>query len=202
MADADVAPPVARGGASTSWRGLVGAYCWVEHRIFELTGAWATGAGRRRRAALEPASCGSGAPAVSRRHGALAGRWAERLPVRAGVDRGRPGGRAGRARWPGRSRRWRPSRTPGRRGDALVEAVLPRLQAVYGAHLRTASPVSEAPVLEVLAGARRDSGGGDPRWPALLEASAAGRRGAPRLGALNSNRRLTKLSVFPAVRPS
>ena len=39
---------------------------------------------------------------------------------------------------------------------ALVQAVLPGLQAVYGAHRRTASPVSEGSVLEVLAAAQRD----------------------------------------------
>ena len=44
MADASGAAGGA-GGASTSSPRLVGAYCWVEHRIFELTGAWASAPG-------------------------------------------------------------------------------------------------------------------------------------------------------------
>ena len=51
-----------RGGASTSWPALVGAYCWVENRIFEISGAWATGAGRGPTAG-STRRCGSGAPA-------------------------------------------------------------------------------------------------------------------------------------------
>ena len=62
---------------------LVGAYCWIEHRIFEVTGAWATGS---RPADDDVAELRVWAAATSRRHGTLAGRWAERLPVRAGVD--------------------------------------------------------------------------------------------------------------------
>ncbi len=147
-------------GATATWRGidelaeLVGTYCWVEKRIFEVTGAWATGAGEGPDGGLEPALrvwCAG----VSRRHGLLAARWAERLPVRAGVDaaalvrppdgpladafdvvEAAPDSRAGVA--------------------ALVEAVLPGLQALYGAHRQAPNPVSEASVLEVLAGAHRD----------------------------------------------
>ncbi len=130
---------------------LVGAYCWLEHRIFAVTGSWATGDH-----ALDPALrvwCA----AVSRRHAALAGCWEERLPVRAGVDRTglvvAPGGpldgllgaladepeaRAGVA--------------------ALVATVLPRLLAAYDDHLTGASPVCEAPVMEVLTIAQRALG--------------------------------------------
>ena len=77
------------GAAATTWRGIdelaevVGGYCWAEKRVFEVAGGWATGAGDP---GLEPAVrvwCAG----VSRRHGLLAARWAERLPVRAGVDR-------------------------------------------------------------------------------------------------------------------
>ena len=110
---------------------------------------------------------------MSRRHGLLAARWAERLPVRAGVDRGAlvtaPAGplaggldalaaasdvRAGVA--------------------ALVESLLPRLQGVYGVHRQTASPVSEASVLEVLAGAHRDLTAEISGGRALLEGSPVG----------------------------
>jgi len=75
-------------GGTRDWRGidelagLVGAYCWVENRIFELSGAWASDEHGGLESALRVWCAG-----VSRRHGALAARWAERLPVRAGVDR-------------------------------------------------------------------------------------------------------------------
>ena len=59
----------------------VGEYCWVEHRLFELTGRpGPAGAGRRRR---ESGSCSARcrpAMAPSRCQ------WRDRLPVRAGVD--------------------------------------------------------------------------------------------------------------------
>jgi len=41
--------PETAAGEARGWRtidelgALVGAYCWLEHRIFEVTGAWATG---------------------------------------------------------------------------------------------------------------------------------------------------------------
>ena len=107
------------------WRGidelaaLVGHYGWLEARLFELTGRWATapagdGAAPDPRADELRVWCA----AASRRHGQLAAHWAQRLPVRAGVDagslvvapsgalaealdaleaRGGPGGRGGRA---------------------------------------------------------------------------------------------------------
>ena len=55
-----------------------------------------------------------------------------------------------------------------------MEAVLPRLQAVYGVHRQTASPVSEASVLEVLTGAHRDLAAEISGGRALLEGSAEG----------------------------
>ena len=81
-------------GAGRTLRGidelaaLVGAYCWVERRIFQIAGAWACSPDDA------PAAPGDRAhdelrvwcAALSRRHGSLAGCWAERLPVRAGVD--------------------------------------------------------------------------------------------------------------------
>ena len=85
MAEAEPASPGDRGAASTSWPRLVGAYGWVEHRIFQLTGAWASAPSEGADAAPGP-ELRVWCAAVSRHHGELAGRWAERLPVRAGVD--------------------------------------------------------------------------------------------------------------------
>ena len=107
--------------APRAWRGidelaeLIGAYCWVENRIFELSGAWATGASTSPGGGLPPALrvwCAG----LSRRHGLLAACWAERLPVRAGVDRAAlvcapPGPLAGALDGAGRR-----TRRPGRRG--------------------------------------------------------------------------------------
>ena len=109
--------------------------------------------------------------AASRRHGALATRWAERLPVRAGIDpaelvRAPAGPLAGALDtlaaapdgllWAG----------------ALVATVLPRVGGVYEAHLRTGSPVSEGSVLEVLVEACRELAGEIRGGRALLEGLA------------------------------
>jgi hypothetical protein len=185
-----------------SWRdidelaALVGAYSWVENRIFEICGLWATAPGPAGGAALDPPLrvwCAG----VSRRHGALAVRWAERIPLRAQADRGAllvnppdgpltgvldalgagPDARVGVA--------------------TLVGSVLPGVQGVYAAHLRTASSVSEAPVLEVLAGAHRDLSGEIRRGNALLEESAEGLTRDPALAA-EFERALGDTTVFPA----
>ena len=57
---------------------------------------------------------------------------------------------------------------------ALVQAVLPRLQAVYGRTRHTATPVSEGPVLEVLAAAQQDLAGEISTGRALLEGAGEG----------------------------
>jgi hypothetical protein len=192
------------GVVTGSWRGidelaaLVGAYSWLENRIFEVCGVWATAPGRADGAALDPALrvwCAE----VSRRHGEWAVRWAERLPVRAHVDRAAlvtapAGPLAGALDALGHG----PDCRVG--AAALVGSVLPGVQAVYGAHLRTAS-VSEAPVVEVLAGAHRDLVGEIRRGDALLEGSAQGLTRDAALGA-QFERALRKTPVFPAGRTS
>ncbi len=139
------------------WRGIealgevVGGYCWLERRLFELTGSWASAGGD----GAAPPEVLVFLAAASRRHGWLAERWAARLPVRAGVDppalvESPPGlAREVSAELSGTG-----TAASGGLG-ALVELVLPWLADEYGAHLRTASPVSEAPVMEVLVEARR-----------------------------------------------
>jgi hypothetical protein len=193
--------------ATRAWRGieelaeLVGAYCWVEKRIFEISGAWASGVttGADSEDALDPALRVWSA-AVSRRHGLLAARWAERLPARAGVDAAAlvappAGPLAGALEQLGA----RPDVPAG--VAALVEVVLPGLQEVYAAHEQAASPVSEAPVLEVLAAARRAAAGEIGGGRLLLE---GGPEGVTRDAALGSGleRALAETRVFPAVRAS
>ena len=64
----------------------------------------------------------------------------------------------------------------GRRLGPLVDVLLPWLAGEYAAHLAVASPVSEAPVIEVLVEARR----------AALAEVRGGRRLQGRLGAAGS----------------
>ena len=132
--------------ASGSWRTIdelarrVGGYCWQEHRVFELTGQWASGTGRPDIRVL----CSE----MSARHAACAARWRDRLPVRAGVDVGAlvvpPASVAGAFTLLD----GQPDLELGLGG--LVDVVLPHLLSTYRAHLAGAPPVSEAPVIEVL----------------------------------------------------
>ena len=84
---------------------------------------------------------------------------------------------------------------------ALVRTLLPRLSATYLAHQREAAAVREAPVMEVLAGARRLLAGEIRAGRALVEEfGVAPERGA-RLGEL-FERAFEQSSISPAVRPS
>jgi hypothetical protein len=193
-------------GAAVAWRtieelaGVVGAYCWLEHRLFEVTGAWAS--------APETADGPTGAElavwsaAASRRHGALARRWAERLPVRAGVDPGalvaapeRPAGLAAGFEELATTKELAVG------VGALVETVLPWVGGVYSAHLATATPVSEASVMEVLVEARREGSAEVRGGRSLLERLAEAGQPTRHLGK-TFERTFAPKVVFPAVRPS
>jgi hypothetical protein len=189
--------------ASATWRDigelaeLVGAYCWVERRMFALTGAWAS----------EPAATGNGeaelavwCAAASRRHGLCSERWAERLPVRAGIDASglvaAPPGPIGEAfdalaAEPGRAVRV----------TVLLGAVLPRLGRVYEAHLEAALPVSEAPDMEVLAQAQREIAGEIRGGRTLVAGFPEGRARGESLRDL-FERAFEETGIFPAVRAS
>lgn len=187
------------------WRGIdelavrVGAYCWVEKRIFVMTGEWAA----RHADGPDEAELRVWCAATSRRHGARAARWVERLPVRAGVDPDAliaPPSEELAARLDELA-----AESEVRRGLAgLVEGLLPALVAIYDTHGRVASPVSEGPVLEVLAGAHREvvaeiRGGGS-----LIGGFGPDQDGRAR--AANDRETFERLlnwtSVFPAVRTS
>jgi hypothetical protein len=127
---------------------LCGHYCWVERRLFELTG------NRASRPEAGDAAAGDAEVRVvlsemSARHALLAAQWHDRLPVRAGVD-------AEALVIP-------PSDPVEEALDLIASAprlalvlgglatqFLPRLREAYGRHLAQASPVSEAPVRAVL----------------------------------------------------
>ncbi len=141
------------------WRGIValgeavGRYCWLERRLFELTGGWATATGD----GAASAEARVFLAAASRRHGSLAERWAARLPVRAGIDPSAlileppdlPGEVADQLS--------DPAGASGARDHlgALVEVLLPWVAGQYETDLAAASPVCEGPVMEVLVAARR-----------------------------------------------
>jgi hypothetical protein len=196
---------VADGSSPARWRGidelaaLVGTYCWIERHIFVMTGLWAAASG-----ADDGDTAGAEArvwcAASSRRHGDLAARWAGRLPVRAGVDAcalvRAPSGALGDAF---AELVAVPEATAGL--APLVEAVLPALDAVYRAHLESASPVSEASVLEVLTGARREVAAEIRGGRALVEALPEGSAQADHLG-VQVERAFAETDVFPGVRPS
>jgi hypothetical protein len=196
---------VADADSPAGWRGidelaaLVGAYCWTEQHIFAATGLWAA-ASRAGDGDTAGAEARVWCAAASRRHGELATRWADRLPVRAGVDAGAlvtaPSGALANAF---AELVAEPEATAG--VAALVGAVLPALDAVYGAHLGTASPVSEASVLEVLTGARREVAGEIRGGRALVEALPEGLAQGGDLG-VQVERAFAGTDVFPGVRPS
>jgi hypothetical protein len=188
---------------------LVGHYCWVEHQLFALTGAAASAPAV---VAGDPgeAECRVWFAAASHRHGARAARWAEHLPVRAGVDRDAlvapPAGDL-----PGLLEEISglAVHDPSRALAGLAEGVLPGLAATYGAHLEGASPVSEAPVMEGLVQARREILGEIRGGLTLLGglprgATGNGEAGSAEMGELTSvvERAFDGFGVFPAVHPS
>jgi hypothetical protein len=166
---------------------LCGHYCWVERRVFALTGSRAsrpeTGdpeAGDPETGDPEAGDPEAGDPEVrvvlsemSARHGLFAAQWHDRLPVRAGVD-------AEALIVP----------PPGPVEEALdliasaprlalvlgglATQFLPRLREAYGRHLAQASPVSEAPVRAVLEWALLSLGDEIRLAGALVQRRAAG----------------------------
>jgi hypothetical protein len=178
---------------------LVGGYAWTEHRIFEVSGAWATAPED------EPTGTGTAAglrvwcAAASRRHGALAAAWATHLPVRAGVD--------------ARALIAAPSDDLAEAFDALgalpageggpatlAEAVLPGLERLYGRHLAGASPVSEGPVIEELVRARQVLAGEGDEF--VLPPGMHPGFSADPLLRTTFEQAFEEICVFPAVRAS
>jgi hypothetical protein len=120
----------------------VGGYCWWEHRLFELTGRWASGTGEDPEIRVLFSQ-------MSARHAAYSLQWRDRLPARAGVDVTALVVAPSRADVDALTLLERESDDLLRLGG-LIEVVLPRLHSAYRAHLRQASAVSEGPVIEVL----------------------------------------------------
>lgn len=143
MAEQNVAEAPA-GGALTLHQAatLVGAYRWIEERLFALTGRWSG------QAAMTPPTQVLLFEA-SRQHGWHAELWAARLPLVAGIDAGaliRPAGPTLApllAALEGET-------SPARRLAGLHRVVLPRLATTYRRHLDRVVPVADRPVARVL----------------------------------------------------
>lgn len=178
---------------------LVGAYCWLEERLFEVTGEWATGPGAE---GAEAAELRLWSAATSRRHGALAGRWAERLPVRASVHQAdlvvAPSEPTGLAK---ALEELAATKELAVGVSALVETVLPWVGGVYGSHLAVATPVNEGSVMEVLVEARREGSAEIRSGATLLAGMQVEGTPSGHLGQ-TFERAFAVSSVFPAVRPS
>jgi hypothetical protein len=135
-----------------------GHYCWLENRLFGLTGRWASDPGPGSETAgraVDPtvAEVRVLLSEMSSWHGFLAGQWRDRLPVRAGVDAGAlvvapPGGVAEALDL------LETVPSFALRLGGLVDPVLTGLLAAYDDEAGRASPVSERPVLGLLELAR------------------------------------------------
>jgi hypothetical protein len=150
---------------------LVGAYRWAEHRLFELTGAWA--------AEPSPPAVQVHLDEVSAQHAWHAELWADRLPVLDWFDPDRvtvPFGSAGPL-----FDALGDLAEPVRRLAGLYRVVVPRLVAGYDHHLARTVPATDGPVIRTLRLVGRDEvdawRAGEARLQALLtspaEASAA-----------------------------
>ena len=124
---------------------VIGAYQWIERRLFEVLGGWV---------ATEPvAEARLLFDVYSQQHAWHAELWAERLPVLDGLDPATltlpPSAEVDRllALLAGKA--------PTAGGTllrlvGLARVVFPRLIAGYGLHLRRAAPVADAPVVRSL----------------------------------------------------
>jgi hypothetical protein len=128
---------------------VIGAYQWIERRLFEVTGGWV---------ASEPvAEARLMFDVYSQQHAWHAELWSDRLPVLDGLDPATltlppssevdrlvtllAGGALGQAPAAGGTLL---------RLVGLARVVLPRLIAGYGLHLRRAAPVADGPVVRSL----------------------------------------------------
>lgn len=145
---------------------LVGAYRWAEHRLFELTGAWA--------AEPSPPAVQVHLDEVSAQHAWHAELWADRLPVLDWFDPDSvtvPFGAAGPL-----FDALADLAEPVRRLAGLYRVVVPRLVAGYDHHLARTVPATDGPVIRALRLVGRDEvdawRAGEARLQALLTSPA------------------------------
>jgi hypothetical protein len=125
---------------------LLGSYCYIERRLYELTGAWSVEVDQpRAQVHLDQ---------VSQQHAWHAQLFADRLPMLAGVETSsliRPLGAVDTVL---EALAGAPSLLE--RLAGLYRVVVPRLVTTYGRHLRRAVPVTDAPVVRALRLVRTD----------------------------------------------
>ena len=167
---ADAAPPPGDTGAAlplATTAALVGEYRWIESALYATLGAWVVD--------LPLAGVQVHLDAQSMRHAWHAELFADRLPVRAGVDPDAltrpssatatvlaaldgvgPIGDGPGASWPPPDEVVpRPGALP--RLAGLYRVVLPRLVTTYTRHLGVTSPVADAPLRRALTLVLRDA---------------------------------------------
>ncbi len=127
---------------------LVGAYRWVEDRLFRLTGAWAAEPG--------PAAVQVHLDEVSGRHAWHAQLWADRLPVLDWFDPDAATGPMGPAAGPLLDAVGALPPDPAGRLAALYRIVVPRLLVGYDRHLVRTATAADGPVVRALRLVRRD----------------------------------------------
>ncbi len=139
---------------------LVGAYRWVEHRLFELTGAWA--------AEPAPPAVQVHLDGVSAQHAWHAELWADRLPVLDWFD---PDGVTASfgSSGPLLDALGRLADPVGRL-SGLYRVVVPRLVAGYDRHLARTVPATDGPVVRALRLVGRDEVDAWRSGEALLQA--------------------------------
>lgn len=136
-----------------------GAYRWIEHRLFELTGAWASAPGT-------PAAARLHLTAASAQHAWHAQLWADRLPVLADLDPDavtRPAGANLDRLLDGLEPPWRGGPEPAGDGQGAIgflashyQVVLPRLLRSYERHGHALSEVADGPSIRTLRFVRLD----------------------------------------------
>ena len=160
---------------------LLGAYCFVERRLFELTGAWSVEVTRPGLAVQ--------LDAVSQQHAWHAELWADRLPVLAGIEPASLVAPAGPALGPVLDA-LAATDTAVERLAGLYRCVLPRLLVTYGRHLRRAVPATDAPVIRALRLVRTDELAawqvGEAQLEVLIDTPDAARAAAATVGVLEA----------------
>ena len=160
---------------------LLGAYCFIERRLFELTGAWSV--------QVEPPRLAVHLDQLSQQHAWHAELWADRLPVLAGIEPASLIGPLGPAVGPLLDS-LAAAETTLERLAGLYRCVLPRLLATYGRHLRRAVPATDAPVMRALRLVRTDELAawqvGEAQLQALIDTAEAAAAAAAMLERLES----------------
>ncbi|MDA8356651.1 MAG: hypothetical protein M0Z95_10250 [Actinomycetota bacterium] len=187
---------------------IVGGYCWIERRLFEVTGRWASDpvlldAPDAPGASRAPAAIRLHFDELRVQHARHSAEWADRLPLAHGFDRRaltvapNPGVEAAiRLLEAGIPAAGHDEHTPSARRvligrlAGLHRVILPRLVAGYERHRSAAVPVADRPISRVLDLVLRDEEAalrdGEALLEAVLKTPAEEKAAAGAVGALES----------------